>query len=117
MKKLMKLGSLVAFLFVIGLAFSSFTASSEVTTLENNGVDVEVIKGGDYWIIACGELIYRDKNTQQYKDGVLHMRTTVYRLPEGNCAIPDKAKKVRPWPGYTLNYSPSGVVVVKEVYN
>lgn len=115
MKKFVKLFGSLALVFLLGLTLSSYDST---TVVEENGVDVEVIKGGDYWIIACdGQLIYREKNTQQYKNNVLHMRTTVYRLPEGCSSIPDKATKVRPWPGYSLNYSPSGIVVVKEIYN
>lgn len=115
MKKIIKLSSSLALIFLLGLSLSSYDSA---TVVNDNGVDVEVVKGGDYWIVACdGQLIYRDKNTQQYKNGILHMRTTVYRLPEGCSSIPDKATKVRPYPGYSLNYSPSGIVVVKEIYN
>lgn len=116
MKSFIKLFGSMALLVMFCLTLSSYDSVQPVDD-PGNGTIVEVVKGGDYYIFACGDLLYREKNTQQYKDGLLHMRTTIYQLPEGNCAIPDKATKVSPWPGYTLNYTPSGRVVVKEVYN
>jgi hypothetical protein len=119
MKKLIKITSGVALMFILALTFSSFTSNAEVEADDNgNGVEVVIIRGHQYGLWSCDNgLIIDDRTTRQFKDGVLHMRTTTYTLPDGDSCIPKKATKVNPWPGYTLNYTPSGKVVVKEIYN
>ncbi|MCK0179308.1 hypothetical protein MWU50_08410 [Flavobacteriaceae bacterium S0862] len=116
MKKLIKIASGVALMFALALTLSSFTTNA--VEPDNNGVEVTIIRGHQYQLSSCDNgWIMDDRTTRQFKDGVLHMRTTTYTLPEGDGCIPKKATKISPWPGYTLNYTPSGKVVVKEIYN
>ena len=57
MKTLSRFIGLFVFVIALGTSTSSFTAEAMD---DNNGVTVEVVKNGDYWIAACGDLIYRE---------------------------------------------------------
>ena len=120
MKKLMKLGSLVAFLFVIGLAFSSFTSGETETS--NNGVIVEVVKNHVYTFFSgCADPVESVKSTTQTKNGEVHLVSIMFELPEGHCWIPEK-KAVKgnvpsPLGLFRVNVTPSGNMIAKLIIN
>lgn len=118
MKKLIKITSGVAFMFLLALALSSFSSTTE--TVDENPGGVEVVKDGVrcYQSFNCGGLNCSEKQTLQYKNGELHMRTTIYQLPPGHCDIPEgRALVTNPSEGYRVIYTPSGKVIAKRIYN
>ena len=116
MKKLMKLGSLVAFLFVIGLTFSSFTSPDAETA--NNGVIVEVVKGHVYtFLTGCADPVESTKSTTQRKNGKIHLITIMFDLPDGHCSIPDKNAYEAEISGFRVIFTPSGKKIAKMVNN
>jgi hypothetical protein len=118
MKKLFKLLSAVAFVFLLSFTLSSFMSTTHV--VENNGVDVEVIKNGNRWVlIGCddGTTVYPTSSTQQLKNGVLHMTTFIFDVPQECDEWPKKTMKGEIWEGARYIYTPSGKYIIKEIYN
>ena len=120
MKKLIKITSGVALMFMLVFALSSFS-SNEVIKVDNNGVDVVVIKDGGRWYLAgCddGSYVFPTSSTDQYKDGVLHMSTYIWDVPVECSEAPKKTIKNRSLDGSLRTlYNPSGKFILKEIYN
>ncbi len=121
MKNLKFLLSGTGLVVLLSLMMTLFV-SNTVQAQDNNGVTVEVIKGADFWVLVedCSgfkEYFESEKNTEQWKNEDIHMSTYIWTLPPGHCAIPDVATKYLMWDGATLLYTPSGKVILKEVYN
>lgn len=105
-------------MFLLSLTLSSYDSPAVV---EDNGVDVTIIKNGEHWIWVCsdGSWIYATKSTDQYKNGVLHMSTYIWDL-EG--CVPSPKKTVR---GTVIGHettarylhNPSGKGILKEIHN
>ena len=115
MKKMGKLILGLTLLFGLSIALSSFTPPPPP---DNNGVDVEVVKDEMWYLVTTCGLILRESTTTQYKDGVKHMRTTIYEIKDfcpGD--VPDKATKYGVTKNYTMLYTPSGTVIVKQIIN
>ncbi|TJY33352.1 hypothetical protein [Pontimicrobium aquaticum] len=120
MKKLIKITSGVALMFILAFTLSSFT-SNEVIKIENNGVDVVVIKDGGRWIlVGCddGNIVLPTSSTDQYKNGELHMSTYIWDVPVECSEAPKKTEKGKNLDG-TLRwlFNPSGKYILKEIYN
>ena len=119
MKKLIKITSGLALMFVLALTLSSFT-SNEVIKIDNNGVDVVVIKDGGRWYLAgCddGNYVFPTSSTDQYKDGVLHMSTYIFDVPEECDEGPKKTERGVIYEGASYIYNPSGKFIIKEIHN
>ena len=112
MKNFIKLISSAALLVMFSLALSSYDTVQQPADDPGNGTVVEVIKGQLWVLYSCGPDVYTEKTTTQIKDGVVHIRTVIFQLPEGHCAIPEKAYKSGP---FLVN--PSGKVIYKMVDN
>ena len=116
MKKLIKITSGVALMFMLVFTLSSFSSNTEVEE-DNNGTIVEVIKGQQWNYYACGEVVSTTKTTRQFKNGEVHMITLVFQLPDGHCSIPERgANKYESGP-WTINVTPSGTMIAKQVNN
>ncbi len=117
MKKVIKISSSIALVFLLSFTLSSFTTNLE--SVENNGVDVVVVKDGMRWYVAgCeGGPLYAEKSTDQYKNGVLHMSTYIFKVPEECWPAPKKAEKYDLYPGAYYIHTPSGNIIVKEIHN
>ncbi|MCK0109781.1 hypothetical protein MWU58_10775 [Flavobacteriaceae bacterium S0825] len=116
MKKLIKITSGVALMFMLVFTLSSFSSNTEVE-VDNNGTIVEVVKGQVWTLTACGGFqVMSDKSTRQYKNGSTHLLTIVFELPEGHCLIQKKAYKTV-ISGITVNITPSGMAIAKYINN
>ncbi|WP_096430172.1 hypothetical protein [Labilibaculum antarcticum] len=124
MKKVAKIISGFVVLVFLSFLFSPFTALSAPPNGEK-GVVVEVIKGTwNLYITDCeGGMLNipstENSTTTQFKDGLPHMLTLVFILPDGHCYIPDKAVKEKYGSGLwreTKLWTPDGKLIVKMIY-
>jgi len=115
MKNIVRLALGLVLVFGLSIVLSSFASPGPV---DNKGVVVEVVKD-EAWALntTCGWLPCQSTTTQ-YKDGVVHMRTTIYDL-RGFCDddIPEKAEKVVISDNYYILWTASGMVISKTKYN
>ena len=116
MKSFIKFISGAALIVLFSLALSSYDSVQPVDD-PGNGTIVEVVKDQLYGFWFCGEYVLSEKSTVQRKDGAFHNATIIWQLPEGNCAIPDKATKIVSDPIRTWLYTPSGKVIFKYKNN
>lgn len=125
MKKVAKTISGFVVLVFLSLLLSPLTALSTPPESEK-GVVVEVTKGG--WTLITtdcnGGTLYipstENSTTTQVKDGVFHMLTLVFILPDGHCNIPDKAVKEKYGSGLYKSswlWTPDGKLIVKMINN
>jgi len=99
-------------LFSVTLFLSSFTPPNN-----GNGVIVEVVKGQVWTLTSCGGLqVPSQSSTTQYKNGVVHMRTLIFSLPEGHCLVQDKINKLE-ISGHRVIVTPGGMLIAKLVIN
>jgi len=101
---------------MFSFALSSYDSVQPVDD-PGNGTIVEVVKGQSwYYTSGCSPVVSTTKSTSQTKNGVVHLRTIIFQLPEGHCAIQDKAYKFE-ISGMVANVTPSGMMIVKLVNN
>lgn len=119
MKKIAKFLSVLFVFAIITFLFSSFTPS-QAPAPEGTPVEVEIIKDGWFLYITDCEggmlLIECTSSTWQLKNGITHVRTTIYQLPEGHCMIPESSYKEGD-KEYSWHYIPDGKIIVKQVIN
>lgn len=126
MKKVAKMISGFVVVLFLSFLFSPFTTQATPPPDGDKGVLVEIIKGqwtlittdceGGYMYIPSTE----NSTTTQIKDGVMHMVTIIFILPEGHCLIPDKAVKEVYGSGrykQTWLWTPDGKLIVKMINN
>lgn len=112
MKNFIKLFGSMALLVMFCLTLSSYDSVQPVDD-PGNATVVEVIKGQMWTLLSCGPNVTTTKTTTQIKDGVVHVRTLIFQLPEGHCLIQKKAYKI----GDNFLINPSGKVIYKVVNN
>ncbi|MCX2719727.1 hypothetical protein [Lentiprolixibacter aurantiacus] len=116
MKSFIKIISGIAMLAILSWTLSSFTSTQPLDD-PGNGTIVEVVKGQIWVFTACDGLeVFTDKTTIQYKDGVPHVATLVFSLPEGHCSIPDTAYKTFLGP-FEVTFTPGGQLIAKFINN
>ena len=110
--------SRTALVVLLSLTLSLFTTNP---IQAQNGVDVEIIKGGGWFLAACGERYYEQSSTMQQKIGELHMVTMIFKLPKDCCLIEKKAYTTY-YPNseegpFTVRITPSGTAILKFINN
>ncbi|WP_321309331.1 hypothetical protein [Marinifilum fragile] len=123
MKKVAKIISSFVVLVFLSFLFSPITALSTPPN-SDKGTVVEVVKGE--WTLMIpdceGGFLYipstERSTTTQIKDGIYHMLTLIFILPDGHCFIPDKAVKEVYGSGLwkeTWLWTPDGKLIVKFI--
>jgi hypothetical protein len=126
MKKVIKFFS--GFAVLVFLSFICSSLAPATTPPEgDNAVIVEMTKGDwQLQIPDCeGGIILipstENSTTTQMMDGLYHMVTIIFLLPEGHCFIPEKAvKEVYDYGGgvrETWLWTPDGKLIVKFIIN
>ena len=114
MKNSMKFLSGAAMLVMFCLVLSSSVSAPEAAP--GNGTIVEVVKNQTWQLNACGMVVYSQSSTSQYKDGVVHMRTLIFRLPCDHCMVLDKINKFE-LSEFKVIVTPGGMMIAKQVFN
>ena len=114
MKNSMKFLSGAAMLVMFCLVLSSSVSAPEAAT--GNGTIVEVVKDQVWILSACGEQVQSQSATTQLKDGVVHMRTVIFSLPDDHCLVLDRINKLE-ISGFRVIVTPGGMAIAKQVFN